>query len=67
MLRLEPNQVCPYKNKCPYNVYNECLGAIENSRTILFECDYITNGVFVENGQVRTNIDQTGKMKIIME
>jgi len=66
MLLLEANKVCAYSTKCPYNTFNECAGA-DQDRLVAFQCDYVTNGVFVENGQQRNRLDQTGQMKIIME
>jgi len=65
-LILEVNQTCPYSISCPYNENNTCMGAVQN-RINSFSCDYVQNGVFVENGQQRNILDQTGNMKIIME
>lgn len=66
MLLLEANQSCPHRISCPYNTFNECAGA-DQDRLVSFQCDYITNGVFVENGQERTMLDQNGQMKVILE
>jgi len=66
MLLLEANQICQHRTSCPYNTFNECQGA-DQDRLVSFKCDYVTNGVFVENGQERNRLDQTGQMKIIME
>jgi len=66
MLILEANQSCPYRTTCPYNTYNECQGSNQD-RLVSFKCDYVTNGVFIESGQPRNRLDQTGQMKIIME
>lgn len=66
MLVLEANQICPHRASCPYNTLNECTGADKN-RMSAFKCDYVQNGVFVENCQQRSRLDQTGQMKIIME
>jgi hypothetical protein len=66
MLILEANKVCPHGVSCPYNTYNECAG-VDQDRLTSFQCDYVSNGLFVENGQERSNLDQTGQMKIILE
>ncbi len=66
MLLLEANQVCPHGSDCPYNTFNECVG-VDQDRLTSFQCDYVSNGVFVENGQQRNRLDQTGQMKIILE
>ena len=66
MLILEANQTCPYRTNCPYNEYNSCQGA-DQDRSVSFQCDYVTNGVFIESGQQRNRLDQTGQMKIITE
>ncbi len=66
MLILEANQICPHRTSCPYNEYNSCQGA-DQDRLTSFQCDYVTNGVFIESGQQRNRLDQTGQMKIIME
>ncbi len=65
-LILEANQICPHRTNCPYNDCNTCLGG-DQDRLTRFECDYIENGVFIEGGVQRSRLDQTGKMKIIME
>jgi len=66
MLRLLENERCPYSSTCQYNQYNTCNGA-DSQRTNAFECEYVVNGSIVENGSIRSNLDQTGNMKVIME
>ena len=62
---LKENQVCKHAGKCPYNEYSSCMGA-QPDRTNVFECDYISNGVFVEGKSQRTIFDKTGKMNVIL-
>lgn len=68
-LNLEPNQVCPYSQNCPYNnsMVNQafCRGA-DPKREAYFYCDLVENGVFVEQ-KFRSAFDVTGKMKVILE
>lgn len=66
MLIIEANQRCPHASHCPYNTTESCHGA-RPQRNSVFECTYITNGVFSEIGKERNSLDQTGNMKIIME
>jgi hypothetical protein len=63
---LEKNKVCPYANKCPYNVGEKCYGARENRDTEFF-CEFVVDGKIIENRGVRLSQDKTGKMKILVE
>ena len=64
-LILEAGEKCPYGARCPYNTQHECMGAMD-SRPARFNCSYVKDGKIVEGGS-RNRLDQTGKMKIIME
>lgn len=64
---LEANKICPHRTNCPYNEFNNCMGG-DQDRMTTFTCEYVTrDGVFLEHGQQRSRLDQTGNMKIIME
>ena len=68
MLKIPPNQVCPFYSKCPYNVSADsfCKGADTNRETT-FSCEFVNEqGIFVEN-KYRSKFDQTGKMRILQE
>ena len=69
MLILLPNQVCPHAATCPYNTqtgHNFCLGA-NSDRPGPFNCEYVSpTGTFAE-GKFRSKLDETGKMKVILE
>ncbi len=64
-LILEAGMKCPHSSNCPYNKNNECWGARAN-RSVTFNCSHFKNGQIIEGG-TRNRLDQTGKMKIIME
>jgi len=68
-LKLNPNEVCKYGNTCPYNNKtgsNFCVGA-DSKRLGPFVCDLVSDcGVFTEGG-FRSQHDETGKMKVIVE
>lgn len=64
-LILESGKACPHANNCPYNKFDECLGA-RSDRNTRFSCSFVKNGKIIEGG-IRNRFDQTGKMKIIME
>ena len=67
MIILQENEVCPFVSACPYNKLDGCIGG-HYSRNTRFECSYVNNkGVFIQDGIERSNLDQTGNMKIIME
>lgn len=64
---LKENEVCPYAEKCPYNqsVY-PCQGSV--LRKNIFACSYVDEtGNFTGKYNVRNPLDDTGKMKILME
>jgi len=66
-LFLQSNEVCPYKDKCPYNYQNSCMGG-NPERNNTFTCELVSNnGVFKENESVRSHLDETGKMELILE
>lgn len=64
MLRIEAKQVCHLSNVCPYA--NECWGAREG-RDTPFNCDFVTEDGTIKEGCYRNPLDQTGRMKVIME
>lgn len=67
MMMLEANQVCHLGNGCPYNEpYGNCMG-VHTERPNTFQCDYVINGRLVITDGSRNPLDQTGKMKVIME
>lgn len=64
------DEVCKFSSSCKFNdqygVSGPCKGTIPN-RGRDFICDLVDNkGVFSESG-FRSGMDETGKMKIIME
>ena len=61
---LEAGEVCRFGDTCPQR--DLCQGLIK-SRPNSFVCEYVQNGILVENPGFRNPLDQTGKMKIIME
>lgn len=66
---LEVGQVCPYSHNCPYNktaVGGVCYGT-RSDRANRFECEFVINGKIITDAGFRNSLDQTGKMKIIME
>ncbi len=65
-LLLKENEVCPHSKTCKYNENNSCHGA-STTRTNKFVCDFVENGKVTESGQVRSSLDLTGNMKVIME
>jgi len=66
MLKIGSNQVCQFSTTCKFNETGNCQGAM-SSRSTEFTCNLVSqNGVFVESG-FRNPLDQTGKMKILME
>ena len=67
-MKLSENEVCKYSTTCPHNntTLNFCLGA-RPDRNKVFDCSLVSDqGIFMENG-FRSSLDQTGKMKILME
>jgi hypothetical protein len=64
---LEAKQVCHLANECPYNEpYGTCQGCHSN-RSYEFKCEYVVNGQIIRDAGIRLPLDQTGKMKVIME
>ncbi len=63
MLELRRGMACHLQEKCPYAT--NCWGA-QSDRKTPFTCDLVVNGQIVE-GKYRNPLDQTGKMKVIME
>ncbi|HUU87761.1 MAG TPA: hypothetical protein VMX17_08420 [Candidatus Glassbacteria bacterium] len=64
---LEAKQVCHLANICPYNdPYGKCYGCHSN-RQFRFECEYVVNNQIIKDAGIRLLLDQTGKMKVIME
>jgi len=64
---LEAGQACHLANQCPYNdPYGRCYGSL-SSRKNQFECDYVVGGQLITDAGSRNPLDQTGKMKVIME
>jgi hypothetical protein len=68
MMILEDGEICPYAANCPHNKnsYGPCYGTIA-TRGNKFECEFVVNGQFIIDSGFRNPLDQTGKMKIIME
>lgn len=75
MLILHPKQVCPYISNCPWiksrfvsGTRFPCSG-MDPERNHVFTCDFVDdNGCFVEGyGYNRNPLDQTGKMKVLLE
>jgi hypothetical protein len=69
MLKLKSKEICIYSTTCPYNNSTNtqafCKGA-DPSRVSEFTCNFVDNGVFVEN-KFRSGLDETGTMKVISE
>jgi len=66
MLILEAGTVCPHKN-CPYDQpEGSCFGTRRN-RQSTFTCEYANEAKIFSDGVVRNPLDQTGKMRPIME
>ncbi len=66
-LKLAPNEVCPFKDKCPYNYQDTCMGG-DSTRNNSFHCNLVSpSGVFVENASVRSQLDETGKMELLLD
>ena len=65
MLVLQERQACPHSTICPYNELNTCNGA-NSVRENVFECNLVNGGVFVEQGSQRSQLDLTGKMKVLL-
>ena len=66
---LKENEACRFASKCKYNsggISGTCQGANPNRKTV-FTCEFVVNGKIIENAGFRNSLDQTGKMKIIME
>lgn len=67
---LKPNEVCKYANTCIYNSGKGsnkfCRGA-EVGRDVTFLCDLVTDDGIIKENKFRSELDQTGKMKIILE
>jgi len=61
---LEAGEQCRYGQSCPRS--DACYG-LKTDRPNIFECEYVINGQLVENPGFRNPLDQTGKMKVIME
>jgi len=66
MLILEIGQVCPHM-KCEYDQpEGTCFGR-RSDRTGKFTCEYANNSKVFSDGFVRNPLDQTGKMRPLME
>ena len=64
---LESGEACKFASNCPYNEpHGRCQGAL-STRKNRFECKYVVNGQLITDGVSRNPLDQTGKMKVIME
>lgn len=64
---LESGEACPFSNKCSLNSQSSpCFGA-RSDRMNKFECEYVVNGSLITDSGYRNPLDQTGKMKLIME
>ena len=64
---LQSREVCPYKDNCPYNYQNTCMGG-SPERVNIFRCELVTSdGVFLENKNVRNPLDETGKMELLLD
>lgn len=50
MLILDADEICVYKNICPYNKYNDCYGA-KLDRKNDFICELVD-----ENGNIETDL-----------
>lgn len=67
IMMLESGEVCSLSNNCPYNEpYGRCQGSLSTRRN-QFECKYVVNGKLITDGMGHNPLDQTGKMKVIME
>lgn len=66
-MMLQENQICQYKQNCPYNKDFACYGGTEH-REHTFTCDYVDGGGnFVKEAPQRNPLDKTGKMQVVME
>ena len=65
-LILRENETCPYALKCPHhtNGAGNCQGTNPQRRRS-FECYLYEDGRFIEG--YRSPLDETGKMKIILD
>ena len=64
---LKEKEACPHAIKCKYNKDGSCLGA-STARENIFTCEFVdAAGNIIEAGYERSSLDQTGKMKVIME
>lgn len=65
-LILKEYEVCPYASTCPHhsNGSTYCHGSNPNRKHI-FECKLFVDGKIMDG--YRNPLDQTGKMKIILE
>lgn len=67
-LKLEPTEICPHSNTCPYAQNNPtgqfCQGTVV--RKHVFVCDYVQGGRVTE-GTMRNRNDLTGRMKVIVD
>lgn len=50
MLILDADEVCEYKDICPYNNYEDCYGA-KSDRNKEFICEFVD-----ENGNIETDL-----------
>ena len=67
MLILKENEVCQLAQQCPHNDTTKgCYGARAN-RAYEFTCEFVQNGKIITDSGFRNPLDQTGKMKVIME
>jgi len=67
MLILEIMEVCPHAGNCDYDKpEGACFGA-RRDRLSKFTCEYADRTTVFSDGIVRNPLDQTGKMKVLME
>ena len=69
MLIIEAGQICPHGNICPHSITADqgvCFG-LRRDRKCSFSCSFIDNNGQIQESGVRNKLDQTGKMRIIME
>jgi len=69
MLTLNPHQKCPHSSRCQYSDTgtNICKGA-DTNRDYEFICTFFNESdSSISPGNFRSSLDQTGKMKVILE
>lgn len=69
-LILLENEACKFALRCPYNsgtgMFTSCRGA-DPTRVTKFICDIVNKDGVIEENRFRSKLDETGKMKILLE